>query len=68
MGGEDSIINGLKDIFKAILISAIALLFYALLFKSIGIFGYYVTLFILAIATILFIIGIIKVLYGIITL
>jgi hypothetical protein len=68
MGGKDSIINGFKDILKAILLGAITLLLYVFLFKSIGVIGLGITLFLLLIAAILFIIGIARVLYGIITL
>jgi hypothetical protein len=68
MGGKDSIINGLKDILKAILLGAVTLLLYVFLFKLIGVIGLGITLFLLFIAAILFIIGIARVLYGIITL
>ncbi len=68
MGGKDSIINGFKDILKAILLGAVTLLLYMFLFKLIGVIGLGITLFLLFIAAILFIIGIARVLYGIITL
>lgn len=68
MGGKDSIINGAKDILKAILLGAVTLLLYVFLFKLIGVIGLGITLFLLFIAAILFIIGIARVLYGIITL
>ncbi len=68
MGGKDSIINGFKDILKAILLGAVTLLLYVFLFKFIGVIGLGITLFLLFIAAILFIIGIARVLYGIITL
>jgi hypothetical protein len=68
MGGKDSIINGFKDILKAILLGAVTLLLYVFLFKLIGVIGLGITLFLLFIAAILFIIGIARVLYGIITL
>jgi hypothetical protein len=68
MGGKDSIINGVKDILKAILLGAVTLLLYVFLFKLIGVIGLGITLFLLIIAAILFIIGIARVLYGIITL
>jgi hypothetical protein len=68
MGGKDSIINGFKDILKAILLGAVTLLLYVFLFKLIGIIGLGITLFLLIIAAILFIIGIARILYGIITL
>jgi hypothetical protein len=68
MGGKDSIINGAKDILKAILLGALTLLLYVFLLKFIGVIGLGVTLLLLFIAAILFIIGIVRVLYGIITL
>jgi hypothetical protein len=68
MGGKDSIINGFKDILKAILLGAVTLLLYVFLFKLIGLIGLGITLFLLFIAAILFIIGIARILYGIITL
>jgi hypothetical protein len=68
MGGKDSIINGFKDILKAILLGAVTLLLYVFLFKLIGVIGLGITLFLLFIAAILFIIGIARILYGIITL
>ena len=68
MGGKDSIINGAKDILKAILLGAVTLLLYIFLFKLIGVIGLGITLFLLFIAAILFIIGIARILYGIITL
>ena len=68
MGGKDSILNGFKDILKAILLGAVTLLLYVFLFKLIGVIGLGVTLFLLIIAAILFIIGIARILYGIITL
>ncbi len=68
MGGKDSIINGAKDILKAILLGALTLLLYVFLLKFIGVIGLGITLFLLFIAAILFIIGIARVLYGIITL
>jgi len=68
MGGKDSILNGFKDILKAILLGAITLLLYVFLFKLIGVIGLGITLFLLFIAAILFIIGIARILYGIITL
>jgi len=68
MGGKDSIINGAKDILKAILLGAITLLLYMFLLKFFGVIGLGITLFLLFIAAILFIIGIARVLYGIITL
>ena len=68
MGGKDSIINGFKDILKAILLGVITLLLYVFLLKMIGILGLGITLFLLFIAAILFIIGIAKILYGVITL
>jgi hypothetical protein len=68
MGGKDSIINGAKDILKAILLGAVTLLLYVFLLKFIGVIGLGITLFLLFIAAILFIIGIARVLYGIITL
>ena len=68
MGGKDSIINGAKDILKAILLGAVTLLLYVFLFKLIGVIGLGITLFLLFIAAILFIIGIARILYGIITL
>jgi len=68
MGGKDSIINGAKDILKAILLGAVTLLLYMFLLKFFGVIGLGITLFLLFIAAILFIIGIARVLYGIITL
>jgi hypothetical protein len=68
MGGKDSILNGFKDILKAILLGAVTLLLYVFLFKLIGVIGLGITLFLLFIAAILFIIGIARILYGIITL
>jgi len=68
MGGKDSILNGFKDILKAILLGAVTLLLYVFLFKLIGVIGLGITLFLLIIAAILFIIGIARILYGIITL
>jgi hypothetical protein len=68
MGGKDSIINGAKDILKAILLGAVTLLLYVFLLKFIGVIGLGITLFLLFIAAILFIIGIARILYGIITL
>jgi len=68
MGGKDSLINGAKDILKAILLGAVTLLLYVFLLKFIGVIGLGITLFLLFIAAILFIIGIARVLYGIITL
>ncbi|KUO94433.1 MAG: hypothetical protein AT717_06125 [Vulcanisaeta sp. CIS_19] len=68
MGGKDSIINGAKDILKAILLGAVTLLLYVFLLKFTGVIGLGITLFLLFIAAILFIIGIARILYGIITL
>jgi hypothetical protein len=68
MGGKDSIINGFKDILKAVLLGAVTLLLYVFLFKLIGVIGLGITLFLLFIAAILFIICIARILYGIITL
>ena len=68
MGGKDSIINGAKDILKAILLGAVTLLLYVFLLKFTGVIGLGITLFLLFIAAILFIIGIVRILYGIITL
>jgi len=68
MGGSESIVNGVKDILKAIVVAIIGLLIWGYGIKLIGIIAMYVGIFLLFIAGVLAIIGFIRIIYGIATL
>ncbi len=68
MGGGESIVNGVKDILKAIVVAIIGLLIWGYGIKLIGIIAMYVGIFLLFIAGVLALIGFIRIIYGVVTL
>ena len=68
MSGWKSIVNGAKDLLKAILLALLTYLAYIFLIRAVGPIMFYIALFLWFIAGILALIGIIRIVYGIITL
>ena len=68
VGGKDSIINGAKDILKAALLALLTILAYMFLVHIMGAIMFYIAVFLLLIAGILALIGVARILLGIVTL